>query len=168
MASRLIDPEPRQFEGKATYPPWNLDAPIGLRSRVNEPRGGKGTVAKVMTLKWDDQVQVDGNVVGDLVVELGPTAAWDVVGDAVGAVRADLALLRLAMAEGRLADVVRLGDVVSRVAWEIGLTTLSAVAVDLALCAERGDMAALPAVHARLQRVAGRSLTAASEESAIG
>ena len=123
---------------------------------------GKGAVAKVMTMEWDDRVQVDAGAVGDLVMELGPAAASDVVGDAVGMLRANLALLGLAMAEGRLADVVRLGDVVSRVAWEIGLTTLSAVAVDLALCAERNDMAALPAVHARLHRVAGRSLSAAA------
>ncbi|MRX49319.1 hypothetical protein GI374_02440 [Paracoccus sp. S-4012] len=125
-------------------------------------------MGKVMVLEWDDTVQVDGNVVGELVLELGPTGAWDVVGDAVGAMRADLAALSLAMAEGRLADVVRGGDSISRVAWEIGLTTLSAVAVDLALCAERGDMAALPAVHARLHRVAGRSLTTEPGEALRG
>jgi len=128
---------------------------------------GVGDMGELRQLSWDEHVHVDGTYLGELVLELGVVAAREVVNDAIGVMGADLAAIEAAMAAGRTGDLVLLGDGLSRVAWEVGLTTLSAVAVDLALCAERGDLAALEAVHARLRRIGGRSLSAAWDEAAI-
>ena len=56
-------------------------------------------------------------------------------------------------------QAVRDADRLSRLAWQIGLVSLSGVAIDLGFCAERSDMSALEAVRARLMRVGNRSLT---------
>ena len=47
----------------------------------------------------------------------------------------------------------------SRLAWQVGLTSLAGVAVDVAACAERRDGIGLSATLAWLMRIGNRSLT---------
>ena len=66
------------------------------------------------------------------------------------------------------AGILAAADQIGRLAWRLGLVTLSGVAVDLARCAERGDAIARAAVQARLMRVGSCSLAALLDEAAIG
>lgn len=132
----------------------------------------------VRSLSLDERVHVDGAFLVEVVTQLGSVAARDLISDALGTMAIELRAIadlrstfadpqaaEAAPATADLADVVRSSDRLSRIAWEVGLTTLSGVAVDLGLCAERGDLVALRAVEARLQRVGRGSLCAAWAEA---
>lgn len=144
----------------------------------------------VCGLTLDERVHVDGAFLVEVITQLGPVAARDLISDALGNIAIELRAIadfrctlvdsgpdagglddaRLkaagpAVAAPGSADVVRCCDRLSRIAWELGLTTLSGVAVDLGFCIERGDEVALSAVEARLQRVGRGSLCAAWAEA---
>lgn len=125
-------------------------------------------MTQIRELAWDERLHIDAAFFEELTLELGVDGALAVIDDAISTMAADLSAIDAACAEQNLADLVTFCDGLSRVAWELGLTGLSAVAVDLALCAEGRDMIALAAVHARLRRIGMRSLAAAWDEAAIG
>lgn len=127
----------------------------------------------VRRMKLNEGVQVDGAFLSEVMAQLGPTAAQSLINEALGTLAIELRALgelrrRLDAGEAVLADMVQSCDRLSRMAWEMGLTTLSGVAVDLGLCIEGGDTVALRAVEARLQRVGSRSLLVAWDEAAFG
>ena len=113
----------------------------------------------VAALAVAEPVSVDERRLQDIVNELGEVAAEGLI---------QLALEQMALAVHALQTDARSGNGfatiaqaqrLSRLAWQVGLVTLAAVAVDIADCARRGDAVALEATVARMVRVADRSLT---------
>ena len=114
---------------------------------------------QVTNLALNEPVRVDARRVGDIINELGEIAAQNVIGLALEQLAGALGGVDLAVSLGNLADTVMHADQLSRLAWQVGLTSLSGVAVDLGNCAERRDLTSLAAVRARLLRVGNQSLT---------
>lgn len=116
-------------------------------------------MTKIAALAISAPILVDGRRVNDIVSNLGETAAHHMIG---------IALEQLVMAIGDLDDAVqthdpqiicRQTDLVSRLAWQIGLLSLAGVAIDMGDCAQNDDPIGLAATCARLHRVAGASMT---------
>ncbi|MCF3974405.1 hypothetical protein [Paracoccus salsus] len=124
-------------------------------------------MAQIMALAVSEPVRVDARRVGDIVSELGETAAQNVIGLALEQLASAMSTIDEALVAGDLAQAVAQADRLSRLAWQIGLLSLAGVAMDLGACAERRDMSALAAVRARLMRVGNRSLTAIWDRSGI-
>ncbi|MDO5613308.1 MAG: hypothetical protein Q4G14_08715 [Paracoccus sp. (in: a-proteobacteria)] len=116
-------------------------------------------MAHVTALAVNEPVRVDARRVGDIVNELGEAAAQTVIGLALEQLATALTAIDEAAGRDDLADTITQADRLSRLAWQVGLTSLAGVAADLAGCAERRDSGALAAVRARLMRVGNRSLT---------
>lgn len=139
---------------------------------VNGRRGGAGVtglmMAQMARLKVSDEVRVDTRRLDEIVFELGAPAAHQVFDSALEALSAELHRVETAARGEDAAAVVAAADQIARLAWRLGLVTLSGVAVDLARCAECGDRAARAAVQARLMRVGSCSLEALLDEAAIG
>lgn len=125
-------------------------------------------MAQIKALAMSEPVRVDARRVGDIVNELGESAAQNVIGLALEQLATTLAATDKSVEMGDLAHAVALADRLSRLAWQIGLLSLAGVAMDLGSCAERRDMNALSAVRARLMRVGNRSLTAIWDRDGIG
>lgn len=117
-------------------------------------------MAQIMALTMSEPVKVDSRRVGDIVSELGETAAQNVIGVALEQLAVALRATEAALEAQDMAQTVFHADKLSRLAWQIGLLSLAGVAMDLGNCAERRDQWALSAVQARLMRVGNRSLTA--------
>ncbi|MDO5703617.1 MAG: hypothetical protein Q4G49_00875 [Paracoccus sp. (in: a-proteobacteria)] len=116
-------------------------------------------MAHVTALAVNEPVRVDARRVGDIVNELGEAAAQNVIGLALEQLATALTAIDDAIMRDDLAEAIAHADRLSRLAWQVGLTSLAGVAVDLGACAERRDAGALAAVRARLMRVGNRSLT---------
>ncbi|MDP5306595.1 hypothetical protein [Paracoccus spongiarum] len=125
-------------------------------------------MAQITALAVSEPVRVDARRVGDIVSELGETAAQNVIGLALEQLAGALTATDAALEAGDLAQAVAHADRLSRLAWQIGLLSLAGVAMDLGSCAERRDMGALAAVRARLLRVGNRSLTAIWDRPGLG
>lgn len=117
-------------------------------------------MAQIMALAVSEPVRVDSRRLGDIVTELGETAAQNVIGLALEQLAAALTAADRAVRAGDLPEAGRQCDLLARLAWQIGLLSLAGVAMDLGFCADRREAVAIGAVHARLMRVGNRSLTA--------
>lgn len=124
-------------------------------------------MAQIMALAVSEPVRVDSRRLGDIVTELGETAAQNVIGLALEQLATALTLADGAIRANNLPEAVRQCDLLARLAWQIGLLSLAGVAMDLGFCAERGQAVAIRAVHARLMRVGNRSLTAIWDRSQL-
>ena len=113
----------------------------------------------VAPLTVDEDINVDQQRVGEIVAELGESAAYNLIIAALEQLSLALRQALRAAAQGDKAQIANHADRLSRLAWQVGLVTLAGVAVDVGRCAESGDMQALSATLARLERVANRSLT---------
>lgn len=116
-------------------------------------------MANLMVLTMQEPVQVDARRLGEIVDELGETAAHNVICVALEQLAQALSDARLAAMTGDMAELAARSEMLSRLAWQVGLTSLAGVAVDVAACAERQDGIALAATLARLIRIGNRSLT---------
>ncbi len=125
-------------------------------------------MAQITSLAITEPVHVDARRVGDIVGELGETAAQNVIGLALEQLAVALTATDAALEAGDLALAVGHADRLSRLAWQIGLLSLAGVAMDLGALAERGQAPALSAVRARLLRVGNRSLTAIWDRGGTG
>lgn len=125
-------------------------------------------MAQITSLAITEPVRVDARRVGDIVGELGETAAQNVIGLALEQLAVALTATDAALEAGDLALAVGHADRLSRLAWQIGLLSLAGVAMDLGALAERGQAPALSAVRARLLRVGNRSLTAIWDRGGTG
>ncbi|WP_295045798.1 hypothetical protein [uncultured Paracoccus sp.] len=117
-------------------------------------------MAQITALAVSEPVRVDSRRLGDIVTELGETAAQNVIGLALEQLAAALTGADKAVRAGDLSEAARQCDLLARLAWQIGLLSLAGVAMDLGFCADRKEKVAIGAVHARLMRVGNRSLTA--------
>ena len=122
-------------------------------------------MAQIMALAVSEPVRVDSRRLGDIVTELGETAAQNVIGLALEQLAAALTAADKAVCAGDLPEAGRQCDLLARLAWQIGLLSLASVAMDLGCCADKRDGVAIGAVHARLMRVGNRSLTAIWDRS---
>lgn len=113
----------------------------------------------IRVLPVEEEVNIDQHRLTEIVTELGEPAAYDLIGAALEQMAIGLRQTLCAARTDDLAQIVTHADRLSRLAWQVGLVTLAAVAVDVGRCAERCDCHALPAVLARLERIANRSLT---------
>lgn len=125
-------------------------------------------MAQIKSLAVSEPVRVDARRVGDIISELGETAAQNVIGLALEQLAVALTATDQALEAGDLALAVSHADRLSRLAWQIGLLSLAGVAMDLGALADRGETAALAAVRARLMRVGNRSLTAIWDRGGTG
>lgn len=105
-----------------------------------------------------ESVHVDAHRLRDLVSELGEDAARTMIALALEQLARALVHARQAAMDGDRTRLVAMAELLSRLAWQIGLVSLAGVAVDVGACAERGDEVALAATLARLMRVGNRSL----------
>ena len=67
---------------------------------------------------------------------------------------------QVAASQGAVADLAPAVRALARLAAQVGMTSLSRVAEDVAQCAARGDLVGQSATLARLVRIGDRSLTA--------
>jgi hypothetical protein len=116
-------------------------------------------MGKVTALAPREVVRQDVEAIASIYRNLGAPTAEKMVARA---------LAELALTMARLAETVRAQDLrdvadhlarLSRLADDLGLSSLSEVARDSRLCLERADSTAFSAVWARLVRVAERSLS---------
>ena len=112
-----------------------------------------------MVLAVQEPVRIDARRLDEIVGELGETAAHNIVCVALERLATALDETRAAAMEGEQAVLLSRAELLSRLAWQVGLTSLTAVALDVAACAERRDATALAATLARLMRIGNRSLT---------
>ncbi|MCZ0960012.1 hypothetical protein [Paracoccus benzoatiresistens] len=125
-------------------------------------------MAQIMALAVSEPVRVDSRRVGDIVTELGETAAQNVIGLALEQLAGALTATDKAIRGNDLPEAGRQCDLLARLAWQIGLLSLAGVAMDLGGCADKRDLVALGAIHARLMRVGNRSLTAIWDRTGLG
>ncbi|RJE81010.1 hypothetical protein [Paracoccus sp. JM45] len=124
-------------------------------------------MAEILSLTVSEAVRVDSQRIAGIMAELGDTAAQHVIGLALEQLATILTTTEAALAAGDLARTVADSEHMARLAWQIGLLSLAGVAMDLGSTAERGDLPALAAIRARLQRVGNLSLTAIWDRAAI-
>lgn len=124
-------------------------------------------MAEITALAISEAVRVDTRRVAEIVAELGETSAQHVIGLALEQLATALEAVDQALGQADLGQAAIHAERMSRLAWQIGLLSLAGVAMDLGSTAERGDMAALAAIRARLHRAANRSLTAIWDRTAL-
>lgn len=121
---------------------------------------GKGKMAgNIASLAIDEAVRIDGRRVNEIVAELGSVAAENVIGMALEQLAKALERVREAAGRNETGQVAYHADRLSRLAWQLGLTSLAGVAVDVCSCIDNGDVTGTEATLARLLRVGTRSLT---------
>ncbi|SHM16252.1 hypothetical protein SAMN05444389_104161 [Paracoccus solventivorans] len=116
-------------------------------------------MAELTVLTMTEKVQIDSRRLAEIVDELGETAAHDVLTLALEQLARGLQDLRAAAAQGDAAALAMRAEMLARLAWQLGMTSLAGVAVDVAVCAERRDDIGLAATLGRLLRIGNRSLT---------
>lgn len=114
---------------------------------------------EIAQLTPDEPIRVNARRLDDIVQGLGESAAGEVIGLAVEQLAVTLGELRRAVADDDIALARRQADHLARVAWQIGLVSLTSVALDVADCLDRQDRPAQSATLGRLSRIARRSLT---------
>ena len=116
-------------------------------------------MGNLTVLAIQEPVRVDARRLGEIVDELGETAAQSIIGAALEQLATALSSTRDSAMAGDMATLSERAEMLSRLAWQVGLPTLAAVAVDVLGCAERRDPTSLAATLARLMRIGNRSLT---------
>ncbi len=109
-------------------------------------------------LAVEEEIQVDQQRIREIVAELGEMAASNLIVAAMEQLSLALRQALRAAAQNDKVQIAAHADRLSKLAWQVGLVTLAGVAVDVGRCSESGDMQALSATLARLERVANRSL----------
>lgn len=113
----------------------------------------------IASLAIDESVRIDGRRMNEIVAELGSVAAENVISMALEQLAKALERIRAAASRHDLGEVAHHADRLSRLAWQLGLTSLAGVAVDVCSCIDTGDVIGAEATMARLLRVGSRSLT---------
>lgn len=116
-------------------------------------------MVKIARLSVEERVTIDRRRLEGIVAELGESTAAEVIGAALEQMALALNRTLAAVGQHDLAGVARDADLLSRLAWQMGLVTLAGVAIDVGRCAEHRDLAALVATSARLMRIGNQSLT---------
>ena len=116
-------------------------------------------MTNVAALPLVERVRQDAEPIATIYRNLGTSAAELVVTRALAELGLAMGGLAQQVGSHDLADVSRQLRKLQRMAEQIGMVSLSAVADDARTCFDRRDVTAFSAVWARLIRVAERSLT---------
>ncbi|UXU75839.1 MULTISPECIES: hypothetical protein [unclassified Paracoccus (in: a-proteobacteria)] len=114
---------------------------------------------QIASLAPRENIHIDPQRVDQIVAALGEKAGMQVVIATLEQLARALGRTLQAGHQDDLGGVAQGADQLSRLAWQIGLVTLSGVAIDVGRCAELRDRQSLAATLARLERVGRRSLT---------
>lgn len=104
-------------------------------------------------LKQTESVRLDGARLDDLVAQLGPSGAENVVCRALEEVAVRLSHAERCRRAGRFDDMRRAVRSLVAISGQIGMHALARVAGDVITCVDNGDHIALAATQARLLRV---------------
>lgn len=115
-------------------------------------------MGNLTVLGVQEPVRVDARRLGEIVGELGESAAQTIICAALEQLAAGLSSARRAALAGDMAELSEQAERLSRLAWQVGLPAMAGVAIDVVACAERRDSTALAATLARLMRIGNRSL----------
>ena len=116
------------------------------------------TMENITALPLRERVRQDGEAIAAIYRNLGPSAAEQMVTRALGELALAMAGIAAQVKSQELADLSRQLKKLQRMAENLGMISLSAVAADARTCLDRCDSTAFTAVWARLLRVAERSL----------
>ncbi|MDZ4309044.1 MAG: hypothetical protein U1A24_00590 [Cypionkella sp.] len=112
----------------------------------------------VVALQPKERVRQDAEPIATMYRNLGTSSAEQVVARALGELALTMAGLASQVRAHEMGDLIRQLRRLQRMAENLGMISLSAVAGDLRACMERADTTAFAAVWARLLRIAERSL----------
>lgn len=124
-------------------------------------------VTLIMDLRPAERIIIDSDQLGELFNRLGDRGAEKFVMEAVEAISDLLAEVDACVRNHRRPEIVPRVQQVSRLAAEIGLTSLARVARDMGITAQRVDMVAHRAVWERLVRIGDRSLALVWEQPGL-
>ncbi|MFH5775032.1 hypothetical protein ACHFJ0_12340 [Paracoccus sp. NGMCC 1.201697] len=116
-------------------------------------------MAGIARLAVEEQSTIDRQRLNQMVEALGEASAARIISAALEQLRLALNRTEAAIARGDLVAVACDADRISRLAWQLGLVSMAAVAIDVGTCAERRDAGGLAATSARLRRIGDSSLT---------
>lgn len=122
----------------------------------------------VKSLPLSEPVRIDKRRMSDIFNELGERTARHVIAQSLQRLETSLTTTDQALACNDYANAVAHANVLARLAWQIGLPALAAVAQNLGNCVEQCNLTALAAVRARLLRVGDNSLAALRDNAEIG
>lgn len=125
-------------------------------------------MADITSLIVTEVIKVDSRRIHDFITELGEDAASRVVEQATQRLQYSLTKIEQAVTRLDLRKTATQSGNLSRLAWQIGLVSLSNVATDLGNCAEQDNIEALLVVKARIMRVGQRSLTLLQNAKEVG
>ncbi len=115
-------------------------------------------MAEVTVLRPKDLLRQNAEPVAAMYRDLGTMQAEQVVSRALGELALTMSGLAARVRARQLDDLARQLRRLQRMAEQLGMESLGAVAADLRHCLDIGDATAFSAVWARLLRVAERSL----------
>ena len=116
------------------------------------------TMENVTTLPLRERVRQDGEAIAAIYRNLGTAAAEQMVARALGELSLAMAGIAAQVKAVDMADLPRQLKRMQRMAENLGMTSLAAVAQDARTCIDGCDGTGFAAVWARLLRVAERSL----------
>ncbi len=114
-------------------------------------------MGRVVGLQHEEGIRLDAARLAGLVRDLGGGQARAHVDRVLADMARSLDRIEGHYRAGEMSSICRLARALSRRAGGLGMSTLSRVASDVALCARRRDMVAFAATWTRLQRIAERS-----------
>lgn len=120
-------------------------------------------MGNVVSLSYDEGVHIDADRLGTLVERFGELDADEVVVRATEEMTRLLARMEGLYALGNTAMIRRDALELAHLAREVGICGVSRIAVDVELCAARGDMIGFAATWARLCRAVEIALAAPFE-----
>ncbi|GLK66298.1 MULTISPECIES: hypothetical protein [Paracoccus] len=116
-------------------------------------------MTRISVLTVSEAARIDVQRLEQIIQELGEIAAGQIIGMALEQMALTLHRTVSAFQRGDPGMIVAHADKLSRLAWQMGMVTLAAVAIDVGACAERQDFTALAATVGRLERIGNHSLT---------
>lgn len=115
-------------------------------------------VQNVSPLLIQEAAYLDHDRINDLCNQMGSKQAEDIFCRAIEDLAERLSRVTVAVNQGKFATVVKHAKGLSAGAEQVGMVSLSAVAMDVAICAQAMNQVALAATIARLVRVGDQSL----------
>ena len=120
-------------------------------------------MGEISTLRPREVVRQDVEAIAVIYRNLGAPVAEQMVARALGELALTMAGIAEKVRSQELRDLARQLGRLTRLAGDLGLSTLATVAADAKSCLESADSTAFSAVWARLMRVAERSLVLQAE-----